>query len=79
MARQSKKPRIPEYYRCRNPQCTRTSALLVEGYRAQQIPPNTPEERIHRVVESGVYDFTILCSCGHFTQVTPWRNESAGS
>jgi len=66
---------VPEYYRCKNPKCTRTSALLVANYRAD-IPPDTPPDRIHEVVESGVHEFAIMCTCGHYTRVKPWRDAS---
>lgn len=76
MSKQPKRPRVPETYECANPQCTRTSKLLVDGYRVQRIPPETPSERIHRVVDTGINQFTLLCTCGHFTDVRPWRDEA---
>jgi len=76
-SRKPKGPHIPEFYRCANSQCTRKTQLLVSGYNVQAIPKDTPEDRIHRVYESNVYPLTIHCTCGHYTDVKPWREQYA--
>lgn len=70
MARQPKGPRVPETYRCANPECGHL--MLVSGYSVDS-PGDTPPERVHHVTETGVLPFTLLCACGHYTVVSPWR------
>lgn len=71
MPRQPKGPRVPEMYRCGNPACERN--LLVSGYKAR-VPEGTAPERVHRVQESGMPPFTLMCTCGHYTVVSEWRD-----
>lgn len=70
MANKRNSPRVPEMYRCRNPACERN--VLVSGYLAT-VPKGTAPGRVHSVEESGVLPFTLMCSCGHYTVVSPWR------
>lgn len=72
MARKRRPGEMPELYPCRNPECSRTTPLLVRGYGAS-LPKGVDPIQVHEVTE----DFgpiTLLCStCGHFTAVNRYR------
>ena len=61
---------VPEMYRCANWQ----RALRVQGrggYSVDGPMPDTPQDRIHRVNAPSLPPFTLACTCGHFTVVSP--------
>ena len=62
MARSRKK--VPEHIRCANPSCGHL--MFADSYSAH-VPPDTPKDRIHRVLEPDQPYRTVLCVCGHFT------------
>ena len=69
--RKTKVTRVPEVYRCGNPECKRTTPMVVASYMGYP-PAGTPEDRIHREQQPLYPPFSILCaSCAHYTVVTP--------
>jgi hypothetical protein len=67
MTARRKKP--PEHIRCENPACGRL--LLADGYTAT-IPPGISAERIHREYTPDEPLRTVMCTCGHYTQHSPY-------
>jgi hypothetical protein len=60
--------RVPEMYRCANPGCGR--ALVTASYAGGPLSATAPE-RIHRVTEPILPAFSLICTCGHYTVVSP--------
>jgi|JI8StandDraft_1071087.scaffolds.fasta_scaffold376738_2 hypothetical protein len=54
-----------EYVDCGNPACQRT--LKREDYDGFYPKPNTPKDHIHRWENRQCYDYSVLCTCGHYT------------
>lgn len=71
MARQPKRPEVPETYLCAY--CVRR--LLVDNY-SVALPKDVPPERVHQVTEPMMPAFTLGCTCGHYTVVSPWREQN---
>lgn len=71
MPRQPKRSKIPETYLCAH--CVRR---LVVGNYSVTVPKDTPPEGVHRVTEPTMPPFTLTCTCGHYTVVSPWRSEN---
>ena len=62
-----KRPTNPVSYKCANPKCTRT--LIVSSYSPSYPSADTPDERVHRISDSSIPGFSMLCTCGNFTIV----------
>jgi hypothetical protein len=63
----------PEHYPCKNPKCERSTPLDLKSY-GMDLGSDVPEDRIHRVSESHMPGFVLLCpQCAHYTVVTRYR------
>jgi len=70
MAKKSMGPKVPEHYECANPSCRRT--LQTRYYMMDRVGNAVPEE-VHQVFAPNLPLFTLMCTCGHYTVVKPWR------
>ncbi len=67
--------RVPSVYLCANPACGRrleTSRYLAE------LPVDAVADRVLSVWEPNLPAFTILCTCGCFTVVSPRKEPPVG-
>jgi hypothetical protein len=62
---------VRDMYECANPGCNRR--LETEKYSVSVPSSGVAADRIHPVLEPSLPAFTLLCTCGHFTVVTPAR------
>lgn len=64
-----KRKKTSELVQCGNPTCRHR--MLADGYSAT-IPPDAAPERIHREYHPDQPMRTVMCTCGHYTQHSPF-------
>ena len=72
MPRSRRPARVPEHYKCANPDCPRTTPLATKSYEGWPTKEAEEENRVHRVYDPSLPGFSIQCAgCGHYTVVSP--------
>lgn len=76
MARKKLKPgHNPEFYKCANPACPRSTPLSLKNY-SSDLRSDVEPQRVHYVWEPMMGGFTILCSaCAHYTVVSRYERQ----